>query len=101
MGALQTETKASFGEGTGLNFLDGVNCVGTEDNLGNCSHQGWRVQACSHGGEASVECTSGSLLFFLSNILVLPKVIRLLKFWPYYCTYYTLLFRFIVPKSHV
>jgi hypothetical protein len=47
-----------FGRGYGRIWLDDVKCVGTEDDILNCSHRGIGVHNCSHGNDASVSCKS-------------------------------------------
>ena len=39
-------------------FMDGVSCIGTEENLGMCSFRGWGVNSCSEQEAAGVECQS-------------------------------------------
>ena len=53
-----------YGEGNGRIWLDNVNCVGTELNIGNCSHGGWGIENCSHSQDAGVKCSSGISLNF-------------------------------------
>ena len=50
---------AFYGLGSGQIWLDNVNCVGTEPTIGNCSHNGWGIEDCFHGEDASVNCTAG------------------------------------------
>ena len=50
---------AFYGQGSGQIWLDNVNCVGTEGTIGNCSHNGWGIDDCSHSEDASVNCTAG------------------------------------------
>ena len=56
---------AFYGEGTGKIWLDNLNCVGNEEIIGNCSHNGWESYNaryyCSHQDDASVKCSSGTL----------------------------------------
>ena len=49
-----------YGQGSGQIWLDNVNCVGTERTIINCSHNGWGIDDCFHGEDASVNCTAGS-----------------------------------------
>ena len=51
---------AFYGQGSGQIWLDEVNCVGTEATVKSCSHSGWGSHDCSHGKDASVNCTVGT-----------------------------------------
>ena len=50
---------AYFGQGSEQIWLDDVNCVGTEETIGNCAHRGWGSHNCSHEQDASVNCSAG------------------------------------------
>ena len=50
--------RASFGEGTGIVWLDNVQCQGTESSLLLCSHLGLAVHNCEHNEDAGVVCSS-------------------------------------------
>ena len=39
-------------------WLDGVECVGFEENLTSCYHRGWGDHYCDHSRDAGVECSS-------------------------------------------
>ena len=47
---------AFFGQGSGLIWLDDVNCQGNESSIESCSHNGWNVINCGHHQDASVIC---------------------------------------------
>ena len=47
---------ATFGEGTGLIWLDDVFCSGLENQLLDCGSSGLGVNDCSHGEDAGVRC---------------------------------------------
>ena len=45
-----------FGAGNGTILMSLVDCDGHEDQLGNCSHQGWYQHNCDHYNDAGVVC---------------------------------------------
>ena len=55
---------AFYGEGSGQIWLDNVNCVGTEQAITDCSHNGWEHHDsyCYHGEDASVRCSLGDVM---------------------------------------
>lgn len=54
--ALKRFRDAEFGEGTGVIWMDDVNCTGTETAISQCRHTGWRVTDCVHSKDVSVIC---------------------------------------------
>ena len=56
---LQILTPASFGEGTGMIWLDNVTCKGTEKVLTNCTANFSRNNSCTHAQDAGVRCPEG------------------------------------------
>ena len=58
--AVNARSQAFYGEGSGTIWLDNVNCVGTEFTIGNCLHNGWGVEDCSHIEDASVKCSDSN-----------------------------------------
>ena len=44
--------------GSGQIWLDDVRCSGSESSIENCPHDGWGIQNCDHGEDASVICSS-------------------------------------------
>ena len=58
--AIAAKHNAFYGKGIGQIWLDGLNCVGTEQTIRMCSHRGWRNKNCGHQNDASVKCTSGT-----------------------------------------
>ena len=53
-------SSASFGEGSGPIHLDDVFCVGIEQQLQECSHDGVGNQNCGHYEDAGVICSYGT-----------------------------------------
>ncbi|XP_078733689.1 uncharacterized protein LOC144948133 [Lampetra fluviatilis] len=47
---------ARFGWGSGLIWLDDVQCSGYETQLSDCSHRPWGTHNCGHNEDASVIC---------------------------------------------
>jgi len=50
-----------YGAGTGLIWLDDVECVGDETFIGDCSHRRWGFHDCRHHEDVSITCTNTSL----------------------------------------
>ena len=50
----------AYGSGSGLIWLDDLQCTGDEMSLDNCTHRGWRVNNCDHGEDVSVRCGNGT-----------------------------------------
>jgi len=49
-----------YGTGSGLIWLNNVNCTGTEYYIGVCSHGGWGVHRCSHRQDVAISCVDNS-----------------------------------------
>ena len=48
--------EARYGSGSGDIHLDNLNCVGNENSIFECRHNGWGRHNCWHHEDASVEC---------------------------------------------
>ncbi|XP_065845415.1 uncharacterized protein [Oscarella lobularis] len=54
---LGAETTAiSYGPGSGIVWLDQVQCVGNEQSLDKCRHAGYGTNTCNHYEDAAVKC---------------------------------------------
>ncbi|XP_066267217.1 neurotrypsin-like [Branchiostoma lanceolatum] len=47
---------ATFGEGTGIIWLDDMECLGNETSLSQCTHKDWGDNNCKHEEDAGVVC---------------------------------------------
>ena len=47
---------AAYGQGSGPTWMDNVACQGGEASLFHYAHNGWGIENCSHGEDASVVC---------------------------------------------
>ena len=47
---------AYFGEGSGIIWLDNVECTGDELLLEHCPANSWNDENCGHGEDAGVTC---------------------------------------------
>ena len=55
---------ASFGQGSGIIFLNNVLCTGSEPILSRCGHPGVAITgSCSHNDDAGVICLGGQGLY--------------------------------------
>ena len=68
--AFSASKNARFGDGSGPIWLDEVQCVGTENSLTNCRHNGWNIHNCNHTEDASVICLRN---LSMTMILAYPK----------------------------
>ena len=59
-------------------WLDNVHCMGSEQNLASCSHNGWGINNCRRGRDAWVECSStGKFTVKLTlNMLLTEQYVR-------------------------
>ena len=58
--AIAVKHSAYYGKGSGKIWLDNVDCIGTEWNIRNCTHNGWGIHNCNHKKDVGVQCTSGT-----------------------------------------
>ena len=49
-----------FGVGDGLIWLSNINCIGSEQHIGECSHGDWGVHQCVHREDVAVSCTDNT-----------------------------------------
>jgi len=49
-----------YGVGNGLIWLNNINCTGTEQYIGECSHSDWRPQSCGHHQDVVVTCMNNT-----------------------------------------
>ena len=50
---------AEFGYGTGPIWIDNLACLGEEEGLEYCTHDGWGINDCTHARDVSVYCDRG------------------------------------------
>ncbi|KAL9965302.1 hypothetical protein ACROYT_G029080 [Oculina patagonica] len=55
--AVSAPRDSQFGEGTGVIWINEVECTGREDSLTKCSHSGWGKANCWHNDVASAICS--------------------------------------------
>ena len=47
-----------YGAGSGIIWLDDVDCYGDELALEDCYHNGWGSSDCNHSNDVSISCSS-------------------------------------------
>ena len=63
--------EASIGDAGMPIWLDDVRCVGSEETLNNCHHNGWGNENCGHSEDAGVECSNTGKLDNTSSVTLL------------------------------
>ena len=58
--------RAGYGQGTGRIWLDNVYCLGTEQNISSCSHNGWGSHNCDHSEDIGVICLCKAPIGYLA-----------------------------------
>ena len=53
-------TANHFGFGTGRIWLDDLSCLGSENFIGDCRHDGWGRHNCRHYEDVAVACYNAS-----------------------------------------
>ncbi|XP_070566354.1 scavenger receptor cysteine-rich domain-containing protein DMBT1-like isoform X2 [Ptychodera flava] len=49
---------SEYGPGTGNIHLSNVDCTGTEQQISDCSNDGWGSHTCTHSQDVGIECSS-------------------------------------------
>ena len=63
--------RAEFGEGSGLVYLEGLQCEGDEDYLLDCATDvELGLSTCDHSRDASIRCFGRFVFRFYASILV-------------------------------
>ena len=62
--AIAAKQSAFYGQGSGVIWLDNVNCVGTEWSIGDCSHNDGEFDHCTHSEDAGVKCSAGDVSIY-------------------------------------
>ena len=62
--AVAASHDAFYGQGNGQIWLNNLNCVGSEGTIGDCTHEGWGVESCTHSEDAGVKCIKGTYVSY-------------------------------------
>ena len=74
----QSVSGAGFGEGTGMIWLNSVQCTGSEDRLMNCTVSSSVAGSCTHMQDAGVRCPAGKHILLLVHNSVCVSSLLLL-----------------------
>ena len=82
LNAVSAPRSARFGAGSGQIWLDNVGCSGSESSIENCPHNGWGIENCDHGEDASVivqvsyvDQDYSRVILSIANVLLFKKKI--------------------------
>ena len=70
LGLSPAQRVAKFGSGTGLIWLDDLNCRGNKTSINECSHREIGSHNCGYGENAGVVCTGSKLLIHSTVIII-------------------------------
>ncbi|KAK7910427.1 hypothetical protein WMY93_015111 [Mugilogobius chulae] len=65
---LSARVAASFGQGTGPIWMDGVACTGEETGIPQCAHRGFWSYACGHQKDVGVVCEASSPVRLVNSV---------------------------------
>lgn len=75
-GAITGLRSAAFGKGSGMIWMDDINCTGQETAISQCVHRGWRVTDCKHNQDASVICIpKGEMIIKKNHVILLLQTL--------------------------
>ena len=89
--AIVAKRNGFYEQGSGEIWLDDLNCVGTESNIGHCLHRGWGFHDCRHSEDAGIMCADPSgnlaLVCVLSNINIIFTDVVVVRLFTTYTEY--------------